>query len=207
MREKTRAILDKHVDITGIKRDFPTYELGAEYLEDVEGVDNPGVKASQIAHATREHLHPRENRNPRYKRLSERVADIVERWQGEEMSDPEAVEALKAVEEEVLKVEQEADAEGMGAAEFAIYTHLTEETPDAISSDEQAERVTAEIVSQFRERVDRDYSGWKTNQQTIAEIERILLDVLVVEHDLGHLIGDGDGFVDDVRNYLVQNDG
>ncbi|WP_311172993.1 type I restriction endonuclease subunit R [Halobellus ordinarius] len=207
MREKTREIINKHVDIPEIKRDFPTYKLGEEYLEDVEGLENPGVKASQVAHATREHLHPRENQNPRYKRLSERVTDIVERWQGEEISDPEAVEALKSVEEEVLKVEQEADEEGMEAAEFAIYTHLTEETPDAIESDEQAERVAEEIVSQFRERVDRGYSGWKTNQQTIAEIERILLDVLVVKHDLGHLIQDDDGFVDDVRNYLIQNNG
>jgi type I restriction enzyme R subunit len=57
------------------------------------------------------------------------------------------------------------------------------------------------------ERVDRGYSGWKTNQQTIAEIERILLDVLVVEHDLGHLIQDDDNFVDAVRNYLIQNNG
>jgi len=207
MREKTREIINKHVDISEIKRDFPTYKLGEEYLEDVEGLDNPGVKASQVAHATREHLHPRENQNPRYKRLSERVTDIVERWQGDEIGDPEAVEALKSVEEEVLNVEREADEEGMEAAEFAIYTHLTEETPEAIESDEQAERVAEEIVSQFRERVDRGYSGWKTNQQTIAEIERILLDVLVVKHDLGHLIQDDDGFVDDVRNYLIQNNG
>lgn len=132
---------------------------------------------------------------------------IVERWQGEEISDPEAVEALKSVEGDILKVEREADEEGMEAAEFAIYTHLTEETPEAIESDEEAERVAEEIVSQFRERVDRGYSGWKTNQQTIAEVERILLDVLVVENDLGHLIQDDDGFVDDVRNYLIQNNG
>jgi len=207
MREKTREIINDHVEIGEIKRDFPTYKLGEEYLEDVEGLDNPGVKASQIAHATREHLHPRENQNPRYKRLSERVTDIVERWQGEEIGDPEAVEALKSVEEEVLNTDKAAGEGGMEAAEFAIYTHLTEDTPDAIESDEQAEAVAEEIVTQFRERVDRGYAGWKTNQQTIAEIERILLDVLVVEYDLDHLIQDDDGFVDDVRNYLIQNNG
>ena len=207
MREKTRDIINDHVEIGEIKRDFPTYELGEEYLEDVEGLDNPGVKASQIAHATREHLHPRENQNPRYKRLSERVTDIVEQWQGGEIGDPKAVEALKSVEEEVLNVEEDADNAGMEAAEFAIYTHLTEETPEAIDSDEQAEAVAEGIVTEFRSRVDRDYRGWKTNQQTIAEIEHILLDILVVNHDLGHLIKDDDEFVDAVRDYLVQNDG
>ena len=207
MREKTRDIIGENVEIAEIKRDFPTYKLGEEYLEDVESLDNPGVKASQIAHATREHLHPRENQNPRYKRLSERVTDVVERWQADNISDPEAVEALKSVEAEVLEVEREAENEGMDAAEFAIYTHLTEETPAAIASDEQAEAVAAEIVSQFRDRVDRGYAGWKTNRQTVSEIERILLDVLVVEYDLGHLIRDDDDFVDAVRNYLIQNDG
>ncbi|WP_336133672.1 type I restriction endonuclease subunit R [Natronomonas amylolytica] len=206
MREKTREIINEHVEIGEIKRDFPTYKLGEEYLEDVEGLDNPGVKASQIAHATREHLHPRENQNPRYKRLSERVTDIVERWQGDEIGDPEAVEALKSVEEQVLEVEEEAEEQGMDKAEFAIYTHLTEETPSAVDSD-KGEEVAGEIVSQFRERVDRGYEGWKTNQQTIAEIERILLDVLVVEHDLGHLIQEEDGFVDAMRDYLIQNHG
>jgi type I restriction enzyme R subunit len=207
MREKTREIINKHVDITEVKRDFPTYKLGEEYLEDVEGLDNPGVKAAQVAHAIREHLHPRENQNPRYKRLSERVTDIVERWQGEEMSDPEAVEALKSVEEEVLEIKKKSDNSQREAAEFAIYTHLTGETPDAIASEEQAEQVAEEIVSQFRERVDRSYPGWKTNQQTIAEIERILLDVLVKKHDLGHLIKDDANFVNTTRDYLIQNHG
>jgi type I restriction enzyme R subunit len=207
MQEKTREIINDHVEIGEIKSDFPTYKLGEEYLEDVEGLDNPGVKASQIAHATREHLHPRENQNPRYKRLSERVTDIVERWQGDEIGDPEAVEALKSVEQDVLSVEKEAENQGMDKAEFAIYTHLTEETPDAVDTDKVAEEVAEEIVSEFRERVDRDYDGWKTNQQTILEIERILLDVLVVEYDLGHLIQEDDGFIDAMRNYLIQNHG
>jgi len=205
MREKTREILNENVDIPEIKDDFPTYKLGEEYLEDVEGLDNPGVKASQIAHATREHLHPRENQNPRYKRLSERVTDIVERWQGDDISDPEAVEALKSVEDEILEVEEEADEQGMDDAAFAIYTHLTEETSDAVESEDQAEAIADAIISEFRDRVDRGYAGWQTNQQTINEIEHILLDVLVVEYDLGHLIQGDDEFVDAMRNYLIQN--
>ena len=131
----------------------------------------------------------------------------MERWQGGNIGDPEAVEALKSAEAEVLEVEREAEDEGMEAAEFAIYTHLTEETPDAIESEEQAKEVAEEIVSQFQERVDRGYNGWKTNKKTISEIEHILLDVLVVEYDLGHLIRESDDFVDAVRNYLIQNDG
>ncbi|EMA44253.1 type I restriction endonuclease subunit R [Halococcus saccharolyticus] len=204
MREKTRDILEGNIDVGEIRRDFPTYKLGEEFLENAEGLDNPGVKASQVAHATRDHLHPRTGQNPRYKRLSERVNDIVERWQGGDMADPEAVEALKSVEEEVLAVEEEANERSMDGAEFAIYTHLSEETPDAIDSDDQAEAVAEDIAARFDEQVDRDYPGWETNQQTLQDIEHVLLDTLVVEHDLGHLMQD-DEFADAVRTYLIEN--
>jgi len=203
MREKTRDILKDNIDVGEIRRDFPTYKLGEEYLKDVEGLDNPGVKASQVAHATRDHLHSRTGQNPRYKRLSERVNDIVERWQGGDMADPEAVEALKSVEEEVLAVEDEAEKRGMDGAEFAIYTHLTEEALDAVESDSQAEAVAEDIVVRFDDQVDRDYPGWETNKQTIHDIERVLLDTLVVDHDLGHLMQDE--FADAVRTYLIEN--
>jgi type I restriction enzyme R subunit len=207
MREKTRRTISDNVEISDIKRDFPTYKLGEEYLEDIEGVENPGVKASQVAHATRDHLHPRENQNPRYKRLSERVTDIVERWQGGDMDDPEAVEALKAVERDVLAVDEDAEEQGLDDAEFAVYTYLTEETPEAVDSDSQAKAIATELVSEFRDRVDRGYNGWQTNQQTIGEIERILLDVLVVEHGLGQLLGEDSDSGDIIREYLIQNHG
>ncbi|CCC40454.1 type I restriction endonuclease subunit R [Haloquadratum walsbyi] len=205
MREKTRKIVSENVAIEQVKSDFPTYKLGEEYLEEEDEPENPSVKASQIAHATQEHLQPRENQNPRYKRLSERVTDIVAQWQGSEIDDPEAVEALKTVEEEILEIEEEAEEQGMNDAEFAIYTHLTEETSEVIQSEEQAESVAEDIVKQFYERVDYGFDGWKTNQQTISEIERILLDVLVVEYDLGSLIAGNDEFVDTIREYLIQN--
>jgi type I restriction enzyme R subunit len=206
MREKTRDILEEHVDVGEIKRDFPTYKLGEEYLEDTDGLENPGVKASQVAHATQDHLHPRMNQNPRYKRLSERVTDIVEDWQQGNRTDPDALEALKRAEEDLLEVESEAEERGMDKAEFAIYTHLTEETPGAIETDSQAEAVAEDIVEAFDERVDRDYHGWKTNQRTINEIERILLDTLVVKYDLGKLLSEDDQFADAVRGYLLEND-
>ncbi|WP_160134180.1 type I restriction endonuclease subunit R [Halococcus salsus] len=204
MAQKTRDILDENVDIEEIRRDFPMYKLGEEYLDEVEGLDNPGVKASQVAHATREHLHPRTGQNPRYKRLSERVNDIVERWQSGGMADPEAVEALKSVEGEVLEVEREAGERGMSDAEFAIYTHLTDKETDIIENDELAEEIAEGISEEFEERVDRSYPGWQTNQSTVREIEKLLLDTLVKKHKKPALMND-DEFVDATRSYLIEN--
>ncbi len=203
MREKTRELLNNNVDVGKIRDDFPTYKLGEEYLESVEGLDNPSVKASQIAHATQDHLHPRTGQNPRYKRLSERVTDIVEQWQGEKMSDPEAVEALKAVEDQVLSVEEEAGDQSSERAEYAIYTHLTEELDPGFESSENAAEITEALVETFEERVDTTYSGWETSKKTEQEIEILILDVLAVEYERSDLIDDT--LVDAIRGYLINN--
>ena len=202
MREKTRQIINENVDVGEIRDDFPTYKLGEEFLEDVEGLDNPGVKASQIAHATQDHLHPKTGQNPRYQRLSERVTEIVERWQGGDVADPEAVEALKSVEKEVLEVEREAGDDADERAKYAIENHLTEEL------DEEFERgkgvdIADSIVDQFEDRVDRAYSGWETNKATEQDVEELILDVVALEYNRPDLIDDP--FMDAIRNYLVNN--
>ncbi|MFP9191131.1 type I restriction endonuclease subunit R [Natrialbaceae archaeon A-CW1-1] len=203
MREKTREILNENVDVGKIRDDFPTYKLGEEYLDDVDGPGNPGVKASQIAHATQDHLHPRLGQNPRYKRLSERVSEIVERWQGDQLSDPEAVEALEAVEKQVLEVEEEAGDDSAERAEFAIYTHFTENLEDEFEPDESADEIAENLVEVFEERVDRDYPGWETNKSTEQEIEILILDVIAVKHERPDLVEDS--LVDAVREYLINN--
>ncbi len=203
MQEKTRRLLNENVDVGKIRDDFPTYKLGEEYLEDVEGLDNPSVKASQVAHATQDHLHPRTSQNPRYKRLSQRVNDIVERWQADNLTDPEAVEALKAVESDILDVDEEAGDDSAERAEFAIYTHLTEELDGEIESDEVAADIADSLVSTFEEDVDTSYPGWETSKSTEQDIEILILDVLAVEYDRRDLIDDA--LVDAVRNYLIHN--
>lgn len=203
MREKTREIINENVDVGEIRDDFPTYKLGEEFLEDVEGLDNPGVKASQIAHATQDHLHPRTSQNPRYQRLSERVTEIVERWQGGDVSDPEAVEALKSIENEVLEVEDEAGDDASERAKYAIRTHLIEELDNGFEDDEKAVQVADSIVDMFEDRVDRAYPGWETNESTEQDIETLILDVVALEYDRPDLIDDP--FVDAVRDYLVSN--
>ncbi|MDB9247918.1 type I restriction endonuclease subunit R [Halorubrum ezzemoulense] len=203
MREKTRRIINENVDVGEIRDDFPTYKLGGEILEEVEGLDNPGVKASQIAHATQDHLHPRTGQNPRYKRLSERVTEIVERWQGGDVSDPEAVEALKSVEGEVLEVEEEAGDDAAERARFAIETHLTEELDGEFESGETASEIADSIVNLFEDEVDREYPGWETNESTEQDIETVILDVIALEYDRPDLIDDQ--LVDAVREYLINN--
>ncbi|MDS0261887.1 type I restriction endonuclease subunit R [Haloarcula sp. S1CR25-12] len=203
MREKTKEIIEEHVDVGEIKRDFPVYEIGTEHLEAVEDMGEPATAATSVAHATRDHLQPRTGQNPRYQRLSERVNAIVEEWEQGDRTDPEAVEALKAVEREVLDVDEQAGDESREQAEFAIRTHLTEELDDAVD-DEQAEAIVEDIVEEFEDRVDHEYPGWERNQTTVQEIHKLLLDVLLKDHKRPELAKD-DALVDSVRGYLIEN--
>ncbi|MDS0243404.1 MULTISPECIES: type I restriction endonuclease subunit R [unclassified Haloferax] len=203
MREKTKEIIEEHVNIDDIKRDYPVYEIGEEHLEAIEKMDNDAAKATNIAHATREFLQSRQGQNPHYKRLSERVTEIVEDWQQGNRGDPEAVEALKAVERSVLEVEQEAEERGMNDAEFAIYAELTEKQANSIESDEQAESIAREIVAEFEDRVDTGYGGWEANDRTVQTIELVLLDVLIKRYSIQDLVNDQ--FIDAVRMYLIKN--
>jgi len=131
------------------------------------------------------------------------VTELVERWQGGDVSDPEAVEALKSIEKEVLKVGEEAGEQAAERAEYAIYTHLTEECPDAFESDEKAKFVAEDLLNTFTERVDRDYSGWEINSSTEQEIEELILDVFAIKYDRPDLIDDA--LVDAIRGYLINN--
>ncbi|ELZ08591.1 type I site-specific deoxyribonuclease, HsdR family protein [Halovivax asiaticus JCM 14624] len=202
MREKTREIIEEHVDIGEIKREYPVYELGAEYLDDLDHLRSDAAKATTIAHAIKESTQPRMGQNPRYERLSERVTDIVDEWRAGDRTDPETVEALREVEEAVLEVDEEANERGMTDAEFAIFTDLTEERDTELSEDTAA-TLARDIVSEFDDRIDTSYQGWETNPKTVQQIELVLLDVLVKTHERGDLVTDE--FIDAVHTYLIQN--
>ena len=127
VREKTRKIVEEHVDVTRVKDDFPIYQIGEDHLEAIRDLPEPAAQAISIAHAAQAHLRPRVDQNPRYKRLSECVQDVLSRWQSGSMSDPEAVEALEDLEREALEIEEEAEDRRLQQAEYALFALLVDD--------------------------------------------------------------------------------
>ncbi len=204
MREKTKKIVEDNVDVRDIKDRFPVYKIGEEHLEAVQAMDEPAAQASSIAHATRDHLQPRSNQNPRYKRLSERVTDLVERWQSGSMGDPEAVDALEELEREVIEVQNEADRRGLSDSAFAVFAELIDHHDELISGETNAEELAHDIYDAFQSDVDTSFAGWHTNESTLNDIEVTVIDVLVKDHDRADLVK-ADDFVENVRDYLIEN--
>jgi type I restriction enzyme R subunit len=204
MREKTKRIVADNIEIEEIKDQFPVYKIGEEHLEAVEELDEPATQASSIAHATKEHLQPRVDKNPRYQRLSERVTDIVNRWQSGDMDDPDAVEKLERLEREAIELESEAEERGMTDAVFAVFSELVDHHEELLDGEDEADALARDIYEAFETEVDTSFAGWETNEKTRDRIEVVIIDVLVKEHDMAELVKT-EYFIDNVRGYLIEN--
>jgi type I restriction enzyme R subunit len=202
LREKTKEMIDEHVDVDEIRDDYPVYEISEEHLDEISDLE-PKAQATEVAHATQDHLQPRRDKNPRYKRLSDRVNDIVGKWRSGDMTDPEAVEKLRRVERETIEVQEEIQENEMSPAEHAVYTLLTEEYEDHIEGEQEARELTRDIVERFESDVRTDYDGWETNEDTQKDTKKAVMFVVVRDYSNKGLYDDG--FVEEAREYLIEN--
>jgi type I restriction enzyme R subunit len=198
VREKTREIVEKHVDVTRVKKDFPIYKIGEEHLEAIRGQE-PAAQASSIAHAVQAHLRPRADQNPRYERLSERVQEVLHRWQTGKMSDPEAVDALEEVERAVIESEKTAEERGLSRVEHALFALLEAEYD---LTTERAEALTESVASRIAAEVDTDFSGWWRNEDTRQQIEQEIMRALIDEGEMELAKQD---FQEEALQYIIAN--
>ena len=203
LREKTKEIIADNAEIEEIKSHYETHKLGERHLQQVDQMTEPAAKANAIEHATREHLQPRVDRNPRYRSLSEKLEDIVERWQCGDLADPDAVEKLERVERDVIEFEEALKEHGLNEGEHAIYTDLTENYRDEVDGEDEAERIATDLWEQFDADVDR-FDGWETHSQTRKQIRGLVIRRLAKEHGKVALAKD-DRFLKQVIEYLVEN--
>lgn len=203
LREKTRELLAEHVDLKEIKQDFPIYKLDEDHLEKIEDISEPAARAASIIHATREHLQPRVDRNPRYRKISERLQEIVERWQTGAIQDPEAVERLERIEQEVLDLESEIEESAMDEAEFAVAALLEDCSDGHEISHEGARELASSVCTRFEEEVNTDFKGWRANPDTRRDARRAAL-LALVEEDRGDLAKDED-LLQGIIGYLLEN--
>lgn len=198
VREKTLRIVEEHVDINRVKEDFPIYEIGEDHLRAVDKMTRPEAKATSIAHTTKAHLTPRMGKNPRYERLSERVEDVLARWQDGQIADPEAVEALEEIEREVIAVEEEREERGIEEAEYAVFALLTDEYG---VEEDHAQSFSEKLCEAFQDEIDTSFRGWQTNTRTLRKIKVLIyktLPTLNVDADAKEL-------AEDLRSYIVAN--
>lgn len=203
LRDKTRRIVEENIDIESFSEEFDVIEIGPEHIEHVESMP-PDAAAAEIAHAATHHLQGRAETNPRYRKLSERVEDVIQRWQQGTLADSEAFDRLRALEREIIDVETEAHEQDLGQSGHALYAALVEDYAEFIEDDGEAQAIAQSVAEAFRERVDRSYPGWQTSPATRDEVQQLLLETVAVEHEKPQLCK-RDEFLDDARFYLIEN--
>lgn len=198
VREKTREIVEKHVDVNRVKEDFPIYKVGKEHLESVRGQE-PAAQASSIAHAVQAHLRPRADTNPRYERLSERVHEVLHQWQSGQMSDPDAVDALERIERDVIDVQETAEERDFSETEHALFA-LFEEEHDL--PEDGAESLAKVIIERVDREVDTDFPGWQRNEDTRQKIAQEIMRVFIDEDEIELALDD---VQEEALDYIIAN--
>jgi len=198
VREKTRKIVEEHVDVTGVKENFPIYKVGEEHLAEIEEQE-PAAQASSIAHAVQAHVRPRVDRNPRYEALSERVQEVLHQWQTQTMSDPDAVEALRQVERDVLAVEATAEERGLSAAEHALFALL--EGDYGVPAD-RAQPLAEAVADRVQKEVDTTFPGWERNEKARKAIQQEIMRALIDEGEADLI---KQGLPEEALSYIIAN--
>jgi type I restriction enzyme R subunit len=141
--------------------------------------------------------------NPRYKQLSERVKEVLEQWNDDIIDATEALAALEEVQEHAQEIEEQGDNPDLSDAEYAIYLMLTDQYPEEVTDEEQAELIACEIERQFDKKVNRDFLGWKTDPDTQKEMRDAVISALAETNSLE--LYEHDQFVNNCVQYLVEN--
>lgn len=75
-----------------------------------------------------------------------------------------------------------------------------------IKEEGDAESIARGIGEAVRDEVDTSYEGWKENPQALREIRQVIIQTIVKDLERPGLYH-AEGFVDAVRDYLIENMG
>ncbi len=209
LREKTKEIVENNVDVDAdwLNEEFEVVEFGADHLERVRDMEaEQGI--TEVAGAADDYLNERSEHHPRYQRLSERVREVVDKWESDEVAASRAYEELVELEEEILSVDDEAEELGLSPSGHALFTALMNGSDEGfaeyIDDEDEAQFIAKRTDEEFANRVEKSYSGWKTSKRTREDIQKLLLEVVAIEAEKPELCKN-DSFLEDARKYLIEN--
>lgn len=194
VRSKTREILEDHVDIeaSGESEELE-YEIGEPEVTRVED-HSPEYEATRKGPATVDDIDPLAKKNPAYEKLSERVRDVLESWQQDEIPAERAVDKYDSAEEKKEEIQSEREERGMSESEFAVFKLLTLEN-------EVDESKASEISRDIGKRLQEVNIG-VNYRQAKDEIRREVIYSLKEKDEIGLAKTD---FLEKAVKYIFEN--
>ncbi|MDA8672513.1 type I restriction endonuclease subunit R [Gammaproteobacteria bacterium] len=179
--EKVRELIEEHVYSTGVDPKIPPVDLlAANYEEALNQHKTPRAKASEIENAIKAHIKINIEEDPEYyKKLSERLEDIISKY--EEKWD-ELVQLLldlrSGIEEDHA---QTAVDLGLSATELSFYNILIAELDKEQSIDsettEKAKSVVQSLVAMLDEatQIVGFFDKWDEQKRVKRDIKRVII--------------------------------
>lgn len=152
--EKVRKLINEHIYSTGVDPKIPPINLISDNFEPyVASLKSPKAQASEIEHAIKHHITVNLENDPEYyKKLSERLQDILSKMHG---NWEQLLIELKKARGDCLEASREIKAGELNLSkrEFAFYNILKAETGlDSPDDDERLVELTANICDIISER-------------------------------------------------------
>ena len=183
--EKVRALIEEHVRATGVDpRVPPTKLFDVEFEVMVAAQTNDRAKASEIKHATRQHINERWDDDPEYyQTLSRRLEEIIQKYEGKWQ---ELVHQLLLFRDGMERERtQQANDLDLSETEFAFHGVLMAEITKAAgdgSMDEKTHQqvleLAKELVGEFEEatQIVGFFEKWDEVARIKRKIKRAILD-------------------------------
>jgi type I restriction enzyme, R subunit len=179
--EKVRELIEEHVYSTGVDPKIPPVDLlAANYEEALNQHKTPRAKASEIENAIKAHIKINIEEDPEYyKKLSERLEDIISKY--EEKWD-ELVQLLLNLRSGIEKDHAQTAVDlGLSSTELSFYNILIAELDRGQSIDskttERAKSVVQALVAMLDEatQIVDFFDKWDEQKRVKRDIKRVII--------------------------------
>lgn len=127
LRNKTKELIRKHVDLEQIVDNLPAYKIDEKVIEKVERERVPEkAKVVNLYRSIVLHVQVNVKQEPYLHSLGERADNIIKRFEERQTQSKEALKALIQIAEEIAKSHTERTQLGLTRDEFNIYWSLKE---------------------------------------------------------------------------------
>ena len=206
---KIREMLSEHLDVTGITticklRSITDAEFNFDF--EVEGKSEDDLKTAAIRKATEliKILREKVSTNAaQYSKFSERVIEVLKRFEEGQLSAVEALEEYKQITTEVLAEETAHTESGMSKKAYGIRAILVKAMPEEISEGSPLHKLTLDIDALYLND-DTAPSGWHQRDGLRKELRGSVRRLLVKQKELFTEWKDLPALIDDfaVQHYM-----
>jgi|GEM_PF-919778 len=201
VREKTRKILEKHLEVEEIGEkkkityEIPERETKTEELEQEE----PEYGFIKRAINQRESLEEKRDENKAYQKLSDRVKSLIQKWENEEINIEQGREKLSEIKETKEEIEEEKKELGLEETGYSVYKLLLEDYKDKIEEDKAIE------LSRSAEKRVKDLEIKGNPRQIRKDIKRELIRAFVDQEEKELCKGKNKKILGEATDYIIEN--